>query len=246
MMWMWFVSQQAQQAGLYSTLSQLNQDTLVELFTIDATNLGGGIHRFTTTPTETPLVWGGNSYPFYPVETSGWEWNGRGALPTPTLTVSRVNNVFHALTVTYNDLLGAVVTRHRTFRRYLDDGSSPDTSMYLPFDVYRIERKTQATKLAISWELSAYLDQEGQNIPRRQVLRDTCLHRYRKYNAVSGLFDYSKATCPYAGAACFDRQGNTTTDPNDSCGKRLSDCKLRFGENAELPTRKFPGVARQR
>lgn len=34
-----------------------------------------------------------------------------------------------------------------------------------------------------------------------------------------------------------------TGDPlNDVCGKRLSSCKVRFGENAELPFGSFPGV----
>lgn len=245
MMWLWFIEQDAQNPGIAAKLEQPNQDAMVELFTIDATVLGGSVYRFTTTPSETPLVWGGNSYAYCPVESSGWEWNGRGALPTPMLTVSRVNPIFHNAVVSYGDLLGALVTRVRTFRMFLDDGSQPDTSMYLPFDVYRVERKSQHTNLAISWELSAYLDQEGQSVPRRQVLRDTCLHRYRKPNGAGG-FDYSKATCPYSAATYFDRQGASCAAAEDSCGKRLSDCKLRFGANGELPTRAFPGVARQR
>jgi len=39
------------------------------------------------------------------------------------------------------------------------------------------------------------------------------------------------------------RVNTTTGDPlKDVCGKRLSSCKVRFGENAELPFGSFPGV----
>ncbi|MGQ7245512.1 hypothetical protein ACUN9V_18890, partial [Salinicola sp. V024] len=49
----------------------------------------------------------------------------------------------------------------------------------------------------------------------------------------------------YTGSACFDQQGDAVDDESkDVCGKRLSDCRVRFGANNPLPTRAMPGLAR--
>jgi phage-related protein len=113
-----------------------------------------------------------------------------------------------------------------------------------PVEVYTIERKSAHTKTFVEWQLAAAIDQEGRMLPGRQVLRDTCLHRYRSFEG--GTFNYSRASCPYTGAACFTATGTPTTAQFDVCGKKLSDCRLRFGQNANLPTRAFPGVSRLR
>lgn len=70
----------------------------------------------------------------------------------------------------------------------------------------------------------------------------------------SGKFIYANATCPYMEDKYFLPNGFSTLngqpdgDPvppeKDQCGKRLSDCKKRFGEHAVLPIRAFPGMAR--
>lgn len=113
-----------------------------------------------------------------------------------------------------------------------------------PTEVYTVERKSAHNRTFVEWQLNAALDQEGKMLPGRQVLRDTCMQRYRTWNGTS--FDYSKATCPYTGTGYFKADGTATTAALDSCGKKLSDCRLRFGQNGQLPTRKFPGVSRLR
>ena len=79
-------------------------------------------------------------------------------------------------------------------------------------------------------------------------MRDYCSFIYRRWNADTGAWDVDMYDpCPYAAAAMFDRKGKAVTDPaEDVCGKRIRDCKLRFGENGRLPTRAFPGVGRVR
>lgn len=220
-------------------------DDFVELYDLDATAIGGDVYRFTSTAFPTDMIrWNGNAYAPIPVETSGWEWSGRGTLPTPLLRVSNVSLAFGAAAIAFGDLLGATLTRTRTFRRFLDGQANADPDAHFPLDIYRIDRKRLMTKAVIEWELAAVMDQQGLYLPRRPILRNACTHRYRVFDVDLNDFVYTHATCPYAGSAHFTETGAATTDPSaDHCGKRLSDCKKRFG-SLPLPTRSFPGVAR--
>jgi len=52
---------------------------------------------------------------------------------------------------------------------------------------------------------------------------------------------YRSSECGYTGTAYFNANDQSvTTLEQDVCGKRLSSCKLRFGEFAELPYGGFP------
>lgn len=227
-------------------LQSSNAGRLIELFELDMTAIGGPVVHFTCAPTSgQPVLFGGVEYSPIPVEASGFEWSGRGALPTPTIKVQNVSNVFSAAVISYDDLLGATLTRKRTFEVFLDTGASPDSTMYLPVDIYRIERKITQNKVYIEFELAAAMDHAGKMLPARQVLRDICTHRYRRWDRDLNDFDYTKATCPYTGLGFFKTDGTPCTSAEDKCGKRLSSCALRFGEDP-LPTRAFPGVARVR
>lgn len=218
-------------------------DEFVILYDVDATNVGGDVLHFTSSAYETTSVqWRGNTYSPIPIETDGWEWNGQGSLPTPTMKVANANGIIGGLVIAYSDLLGATVTRWRTFRRYLDGQEDADPDSHFPVDVFKIERKVAHAPTHIEWELSAAMDHEGRMIPGRQALR-SCPLRYRRWTGTA--FDYSKATCPYVGDNCFTSMGVATTSSNDKCGKKLSDCLLRYG-TAELPFGGFPGVAKVR
>lgn len=217
----------------------------VTLYDIDARPLGGDVHYVTASSDAVPILWRGNAYQPFDLESDGWEWNGRGTLPTPRLRVTNVGRVFGALVTSSDDLLGCIVTRWRTFERFLDGRPDADPDGHFPVDIYRIERKTSHDKTHIEWELTAAMDQEGRTLPGRLILRDTCTHRYRVPS--DGDYSYAQATCPYVGEARFKPDGTVAESTlQDACGKRLKDCKLRFGATATLPTRAFPGVARTR
>ncbi len=66
------------------------------------------------------VVWQGNQYAPFPVQAEGFEFSGQGAIPRPTLTVANITSVLTALISSYDDLVGAKVTRKRTFAKYLD------------------------------------------------------------------------------------------------------------------------------
>jgi lambda-like phage minor tail protein L len=217
----------------------------VVLFQLDATRLGGGVYAFTQSAHETrPLSFGGVAYTPIDIEAEGWEWTGTGVLPTPKLRIANVNRAFSALVGTYNDLLGAQVTRIRTFRRNLDGEPDADPTAHFPLDVYRIERKATLDKTHIEWELAAVIDQEGRLLPGRQVLQGACTASYRRWTGAG--WDYSEATCPYAGDAGFDVHDQPTAAATDACSKRTTGCEARFGKTAVLPTWAFPGVSRVR
>jgi phage-related protein len=76
-------------------------------------------------------------------------------------------------------------------------------------------------------------------------VRDYCPLVYRRWTGAG--FDYSEATCPYAGAQSYDLDGNPVPNSMDKPSKRLGTCcRVRFGVNAALPFGGFPGVARVR
>jgi lambda family phage minor tail protein L len=233
-------------SGLTETAQRLSCDALVTLFTLDATELGDtAVRRFTSSAwTDTAVRFGGLLYTPIDVEATGFEWQGQGAPPAPSLKLANTNRVMGALARDFDDLVGARVTRLRTFKTFLDDGDSPDGDMHFPPDLFRIERKVEQNKLFIEFELAAPFDQEGQLLPGRVMLRDACTHLYRVWTG--GAFSYARATCPHVGASYFKADGaSTAIASEDHCGKRLSDCQKRFGQ-APLPTRAFPGLARVR
>lgn len=188
------------------------------------------------------MVFDGHDYIPIAVNVTGFEWNGQGTLPTPTLQISNVNRVLASSVNSLKSLVGAKFTRIRTFRKHLDDGSDPDPTLIFPKEIYRINRKTAQNKVYLEFQLASALDQEGVKIPGRVCLRNTCTHRYRMWDPDTLTFDYTRATCPYVGSTYFKATDEVTGDPAlDRCSKTLSGCRARFG-TAPLPTRAVPGI----
>lgn len=227
---------------------QADVGNLIVLYVLDFTALGGTTLRFTenTDGNYAAIQFQGQTYFPIDMESTGWEWSGEGKLPRPKIKINNAELAVAAMVNTYDDGLGALVYRKRTFSKYLDGEPEGDIQAEFPIDIYRIERKSAQNKNFIEFELSAYMDHTGKKIPQRLVLRDTCTHAYRIWDATASGFDYSKATCPYTGTDYFNRAGDSESEPeDDECGKNLSDCELRFGSTANLPTRAFPGAGRR-
>lgn len=227
-------------------VQHLEQDAIVTMFEIDARKFGDGILRFTPGPVDGgPVQFDGYDYQAVPITAEGFAWDGTGKLPRPSLTATAMELAFLSLVISADDLVGAPVKRMRTYRRHLDDGSNPDPEALFPVDFYVIERKASQNRRQIQFELSVQMDQEGRQIPHRQILRDSCTHSYRWWDG--SQYRYEGVTCPYAGSGEWGKDGSPVSPgETDACGKRLRDCRLRFGSNAVLPTRAFPGVGRVR
>lgn len=217
----------------------------VTLYQLDMTMFGEGIVYLAPGTAGAGVVsYGGQDYAPHPIEAEGFELASNGPLPRPSIAVSNVDNSFTALVEQHDDLQGAVLTRIRTYGRYLDDGAEPDGDVHLPLDVYQLSLKTKHTPDIIAWDCCALMDQEGVLLPGRSITRDYCDHIYRRWTGAA--FDYTNVTCPYTGVDYFDENDLPVAAALDRCSKRLSGCRLRFGETAVLPTRAFPGVARVR
>jgi lambda family phage minor tail protein L len=184
------------------------------------------------------VVWQGNAFEAFPIEVEGFELNGNGQVPRPRLRVANVTGTITALVLTYQDLVGAKITRKRTLAKYLDavnfEGSvnpTADPSAEFADDVYYVDRKSRETRDVVEFELAASFDLEGVSLPRRQIVQNVCPWRYRG------------SECGYTGTVYFDANDQLVGSSSlDVCGKRLSSCKARFGQNAELPFGGFPAA----
>lgn len=240
-----------------SEVSQsLSPDAFVSLFVLDASAINGGILRWCSTVEAdgSPVKWNNDEYPPLNFTTEGFTWDGE-TMPRPTITASVADKTGGSLSQSALDIIvgykggqGATVYRTRTLVRYLDGHEDGGHGIAYPSDVYLIDRLVELTKSYVKWELIAPMDLPNCKLPSRQALRDACPWVYRRYNAESGAFDYDNTdmACPYTGSGCYTKNGETTTAANDECGRRLSDCVLRFGQENPLPYGGFPGLARIR
>lgn len=222
---------------------QSTPGTLISLFDINLTEIGGGVYHFTpgVIGSRKPR-WKGIDYEPLPITASGFEKNGRGEQPTPTLSMPATDLII-ASVIALDDLRRARVTRWQLMEENLDNGSFPYDSYYPP-EIYRIQQKTRHNTLTgiIEWELSTGLDLWGDQIPRRPATQRTCMWRYRVWDG--GAFNYQSATCPYSGNLLFNEDGIRVFNPAlDKCGKGLGDCELRFGIQSPLPFGAFPGMS---
>lgn len=213
----------------------------LEFFHLDFTNIPGGGHLYFhcgTNNLQAPVIWQGQTYMALPVEAEGFDLTTQGALPRPKLRVANLNGVFSAEVMLYDDLVGAKLTRKRTFAKYLDAANFPggnadaNPTVHYEDDLWYINQKVSENRYLIEFELASAFDLAGVQLPYRQVNQNSCPWTYRG------------AECGYNGSAYFDNKDQAETDPaKDVCGKALSSCKARFGNNV-LPFGGFPGARR--
>jgi len=220
-------------------LQKLAPSARIELFAIDLTAQGDSVYRFHAGVNENsgPIVWQGETYYPWPVQATGFDFNTSGQLPRPKLSIANVNGTISALVLALNDCIGAKVTRKVTMAKFLDavnfaSGVNPtaDPAAALYDEVYYIDRKSREDSTVVEFELTAPFDVMGVQLPRRQIIQNVCPWRYRG------------SECGYTGTNYFKADDTAAGSlSQDVCGKRLSSCKARFGDNAELPFGGFPG-----
>lgn len=143
----------------------------------------------------TSIFFQGKEYYAIPILASGFEFSSRGTLPVPKLSLS-VNEEGELILALLKDsirklgdLIGAKVTRKRTFSKYLDavnfpnntapEGFSPDSNAEFTPEIYYIDRKSNETKSVIEFELASILDVENIQLPGRMVFGERCVWHYR-------------------------------------------------------------------
>jgi lambda family phage minor tail protein L len=231
-------------AGQFQNLAP---SSIIELFQLqlDATIHGSSetyyFHAGANLNNNSELIWAGQQYLRFPIEADGFEYSGQGTLPRPKI---RISNIFGSITAILLSLPGGIesakVTRIRTLARYLDDANfsggsnplgAPDSAAEFPREIYYIDRKSAENRDIVEFELAAVFDIAGIRAPKRQCIANICQWQYRS------------PECGYTGTTYFNASDQSVSSPSqDVCGKRLNSCRIRFGQNAELPYGSFPGI----
>lgn len=187
------------------------------------------------------IWWQGNEYMPWPCIIEGIESTTSGRDAQPSLKVANIDASITALCLYYDDLVQAKVTVHDTLAKYLDarnfpEGNAAADPTQEKRKVFFIDAKSEETNEAIEFTLASPMDLQGIMIPTRQ-LHSICTWCIRnKYRSGDG--------CDYTGQRYFDKNNISVTDPAlDVCNGTLSACKLRFGEDNELPFGGFPGTS---
>tara|TARA_R100001510_G_scaffold46186_1_gene43064 strand:+ start:4066 stop:4959 length:894 start_codon:yes stop_codon:yes gene_type:complete len=230
-------------SSVYADVSALDPGTVIELFELHYDSALHGSsdilrwHAGSNANVTGNITWNGNAYTRIPVKADGFEYTNAGSLPRPTLSVANLDGTITALLLGVNDvnagndLTGAKVKRIRTLKKFLDGEPAADPYATFPVEEWYVDRKATESRDVVVFELTSKLDLQGKELPNRQVVANICQWKYRS------------SECSYAGSSYFDVNNNSVnTLAQDACGKRLSSCKARFGENNELPFGSFPGV----
>ena len=203
-------------SAIHAEIQKLAPSAVIELFVLDLSLFGQGMVYFHagTNALQQRVVWQGKAYDAFPIQVEGFEFNGNGQIPRPKLKVANITGAITALVLTYQDLVGAKITRKRTLAKYLDAVNFPggvnptaDPSAEFADDMYYIDRKSRETRDVIEFELAASFDLEGVNLPRRQIVQNVCPWRYRS------------SECGYTGTSYFDANDQrVTASSQDICG----------------------------
>ncbi|HHQ2445093.1 TPA: phage minor tail protein L [Raoultella ornithinolytica] len=187
------------------------------------------------------IWWQGTEYKAWPCELDGVESSTTGSDAQPTLRVGNIDGSISALCLHYDDMAMARVIIHETQKQYLDARNFPEGNANADptqekRQLFFIDAKSLETDTTVEFTLSSPMDLQGMMIPTRQY-HSVCTWCIRnKYRSGDG--------CDYAGTKYFDKNNKPVDDPSrDVCNGTLTACKLRFGENNELPFGGFPGTS---
>lgn len=233
---------------LAETMQSLTPGDYVVLYLLDLSPIGVPTTYYFSPSNEdgSDIVFGGQAYSYVGINVTGIEWSADGTPSQAKLYLPNVNKFGASLVSQHQDLVGAKLTRIRTFRQFLDGEPMADTESILSTEIWVVEQKVTLNKQFAEFALQPLYDVSRRKLPGRVCLKSTCTHQYRVWDSETGQFDYTRATCPYVGSNMFKRDGTSTTNgAEDECPKDLTGCKIRFGEDP-LPTRAFPGMSRIR
>jgi phage-related protein len=104
--------------SIETDVQKLTPGPILEFWELNATSIGGGILRFQGQQ-DGSVWWQGFEYLAFPVKGEGFERTGEQQ-PTPRVKVGNVERSITILCQALDDVVGATITRRRTFAKYLD------------------------------------------------------------------------------------------------------------------------------
>lgn len=188
-----------QSKKLMDEVHKLNPSSIVELYELDSTLIGGDtvlyFHNGTSGNQYDSVSFKGQAYDPLPIVIKGFEARTDGSPPRPQMAITNIGGWMSALMLATKDFVGAKITRRRTFARFLD-GMPDAASIELPPDVFIVEQKTKENRILVEFELGCGYDLDGITFPGRQVTSGICGWSYRE------------AGCSFAGLYCVTSNTN--------------------------------------
>lgn len=189
----------------------LKPSSQIELFELDTSNLAGNtlpisqqkiyFHNSKENNLENTVYFGDPkiSYMAIPILMKNNEVKaGSDSLPRPRLSIGNPNGLVSYYIRASKGLVGAKLTRKRTFVEYLHEDTwggdhpfgSHDPDAVLVSDVYFIEKIVDENKLITEFELASILELNGVKLPRQRMYANSCRFEYRHstgcgYNDIS-------------------------------------------------------------
>ena len=170
------------------SITDLLPDTLIELFEIQLGE-GRGVKRFHPGKIiDKDIVLNKKTYYCLPIEATGFESKGDGALPRPKLIIANPDGLISDLIKREDDMIGHEFKRIRIFLKFLDEVNFPekvnpfgnsDPESRFDDDVYVFNRKISENKYFIEFELASPLEVENYKLPARIMIANYCPWKYR-------------------------------------------------------------------
>lgn len=190
----------------------LKPSSQIELFELDTSNLAGNtlplgqqklyFHNSKQNNLDNTIHFGDPliSYMAIPILMKNNEIKADStSLPRPRLSIGNENSLVSYYIRASKGLVGAKLTRTRTFAEYLHEdtwgGTHPfgshDPDAVLVSDVYYIEKIVDENKLICEFELASILELNGVQLPRQRMYANSCRFKYRNssgcgYNNIGG------------------------------------------------------------
>lgn len=192
---------------------KLNPSSILQLFVLDATNIGASdplyFHNGTNGLYQS-IVFNSQTYLPFPIEVQGFEIDGKGQLPRPKIRAANIKGTISSYLYNFDDFVGAKVTRRRVFAKFIDAVNfpnnvnpfgTPDPTAAFPDEIFYIDRKTAENRTFVEWELVTPLETPQARLPNRTMIANQCVWKYR-----------SGDSCGYVGAPVADYANKKFTD----------------------------------
>lgn len=157
-----------------------------------------------------PVYYGADQFVAMPYQSSGWQMKGSGVPPNPSISVGNIGLEWSGLINTWEDLIGAKLTRRRVLARYLTSSPTTPRTDHWPDEIWFIQQKESENKLAVTFRLASAFDLDGIQLPRRRTLRYSCMWTYRG------------PECGYAGPPVADVNDNLWTTSGKTTAEWLT------------------------
>lgn len=147
----------------------LRIEGLLEFFQMDLTPYGGGFYRVVNSinnGNQTSITFLSQTWISLPFITEGFEYDGGGATPQPTITLPDFDGTIAAAAQQYNDLLGVEI------KRYLSTKAAVVSNSYYGPEIWLINQKEEADGFKIRFNLATKFTQRNRFIPGRLMTRD--------------------------------------------------------------------------